>query len=430
VRLLDEQGTSLVTFDQLAEIHLPHADPWQAYVEQLAQLSPDLRPWLVRVQTIDGLRVTASLARSSWRASDPPEPANARLVVQPAWSLDPLSIACGSIVQATFFAPDEVPLGSIEPSKVVQRSTLAGGWRRVSVDTNIQGGSLRGGTRPFGWGLGVHAYSELEFPLADFATSFSTRLGLDELAGSGGCVKASVALDSNTDGGKRRELFASPPIVGSSEPLATGDLSLAHAKQATAKLVLIVDPLEHERPQGADPLDIRDVFDWFEPIVKLDPGGLREALAAHRGQSLPAVAEWSLAGKADADWRIANSPRSRSDRSAGFRPMLELLAPHVTLSRKMRIDPMADELEWLVKLGPAHEEFGLTIELRAAGKQVDQLVLKPGEPMTDARRTSLKQFAGREVELQLELSAAKTPAVVDVERLRFVAAPASPPPGP
>ncbi|HEY5315141.1 MAG TPA: NPCBM/NEW2 domain-containing protein, partial [Pirellulales bacterium] len=192
VRLLEEQGTVLVTFDQIAELHFPLADPWSTYVGQLAILSPDAAAWLLQVETAAGLKATASTTRS--RFLHPPAAGGTGLLLQPAWCLDPLVVPCSGTSGWTFFAPDEVPLSSLVPRRAVQRAMLGAGWPQFAVDANVQGGPLRSGGEQFGWGFGVHAYSQLEFDLPPFARSFSVSLGLDETAGSGGCVQATVAV--------------------------------------------------------------------------------------------------------------------------------------------------------------------------------------------------------------------------------------------
>ena len=42
------------------------------------------------------------------------------------------------------------------------------------------------------WGFGVHAANELCFDLPDMVQAFHTRMGLDRIAGDGGCVRASI----------------------------------------------------------------------------------------------------------------------------------------------------------------------------------------------------------------------------------------------
>ena len=60
VALLLKDSTSEVKLSEIAEIHLPPIDPWQAYYEELAVLSPGCRSRLMRVETAWGLVATGS----------------------------------------------------------------------------------------------------------------------------------------------------------------------------------------------------------------------------------------------------------------------------------------------------------------------------------------------------------------------------------
>jgi hypothetical protein len=424
VRLLEEQGTALVPFDQIAELHFPLVDAWSSYVGQLAQLSPGATAWLVKIETAGGLAATSSTTRSRFLslaapAADGPAASatdGPSLWLQPAWSLDPLSVSCAGVRGWAFFAPDEVPLSSLQPRKAVQRAMLGAGWPQYTVDCNVQGGPLRSGGDAFGWGLGVHAYSELEFDLPAFARSFSASVGLDEAAGVGGCVKATVSVT----GPHAATLYASPTMIGSSQTIATGRLDLDGKLASGARLRLVVDPLSGARPPRADPLDIRDTFDWLEPLVRLDLVSLRRALADRYSEAVWQLAGWALQGESGRDWRVVNRPRSPTHIERGFRPMLELVASPLVLSRRVRLEAGRDQLEWLCRplLG---EAAACTVEVTVDGKRVDELRIAHDEQMSGPRRTSLAAFAGRQVELALTLTTSHGPLVIDWERLELVA---------
>ena len=63
VVLLLKDGTSEVKTSEIAEVHLPRIDPWQAYYRELAALSPACRLRLVRIETTGGLIATGSALR-------------------------------------------------------------------------------------------------------------------------------------------------------------------------------------------------------------------------------------------------------------------------------------------------------------------------------------------------------------------------------
>src|SRR5262249_28030344 len=148
---------------------------------------------------------------------------------------------------------------------------------------------MRCAEHAFGWGFGVHAYSELGFELPPGARVFRTQYGLDRAAGSGGCVRAAVFAGPASG----RPLYSSDHVIGSSKSFDTGSLSL----QGASQLSLVVDPAQNDRPAGADPFEIRDIFDWLQPVVELDPEALRAELE-RRGDSLL----WSWPG-----WTLADA---------------------------------------------------------------------------------------------------------------------------
>ncbi|HLJ10762.1 MAG TPA: NPCBM/NEW2 domain-containing protein, partial [Planctomycetaceae bacterium] len=281
VRILLEEETREVPFGQIAELHMPRLDPWTTWFDQLAALVPDGAGFVMQIETGDGLRATASTARlAPATRGDGGNPDHWYHGVQPAWSLEPLWLKHRAIRLRRFFLPQEVPLTAIEPLRAIQKSNLAGGWS-WQLDRNVQSGPLRCADRSFGWGFGVHAYSELAFDLPDAARVFRTHFGLDRLAGQGGCVRAAVFAGEPST----HPLYRSDALVGSSKVHETGRLPLDGASQLT----LVVDPAHDDRPAGADPFEIRDTFDWLQPIVELDPEWLKSEL---RRRGTPAIVAW------------------------------------------------------------------------------------------------------------------------------------------
>ena len=65
VVLLLKAGTRTTPISDIAEVHMPRRDQWEAYYRQLAVLSPDLRTRLIRLETTDGLIATSSKAREA-----------------------------------------------------------------------------------------------------------------------------------------------------------------------------------------------------------------------------------------------------------------------------------------------------------------------------------------------------------------------------
>jgi len=323
VRLLLEDSIRRVALPDLAELHLPARDPWEVYFRHLAVLSPDLSAPLIRLETTTGLVLTGSMDRfQATRVGEPNTPSNWYHLVQPAWSPEPIWVPFRTIRMRWHIAPHEVPLTWADPCRAVQRSTIGypWPWRR---NRSVQGGRLIAGGRPAGWGLGVHARSELTFELPPFATSFRARVGLDLIAGRGGSARGLVHLDS----AEAKPLFRSPVLVGCDRVVDTGELKLPGAPGRPKRLVLVADAAHGDRPGGADPFDIRDELDWVEPIVRLDRAGLQAAVLRHAAAAIPAWRGWTVAGGGGAAiqtaWDTTDPARPRfvSVAAAGGKPL-------------------------------------------------------------------------------------------------------------
>jgi hypothetical protein len=197
------------------------------------------------------------------------------------------------------FAATEVPLSFAEPATVDRTATFGGSWT-WDRDRNVQGGPLSAKGMPYGWGFGTQASATLTFSLPAFATAFRTGAALDTAAGAGGCVKAAVHLGDAAS----QPLWRSDFLVGTREPADTGSLPLppATAGAAPRRLVIVADAAHEGRPDGADIHDIRDIFDWLDPVVSLAPEGLA---AAVRERLAATIAPWR-------DWEIGGQPVIRT----------------------------------------------------------------------------------------------------------------------
>ena len=169
------------------------------------------------------------------------------------------------------FAPTAVPLSRVRPVAAVSRSVL-GSVSPPRADCNVNGEALCSGGQRYGWGFGVHAYSELRFDLPAWATAFRSRVGLDGLVGPGGCVRARVFASSV----RTPPLYASGLLIGSDKTLDTGPLLLPAGGEGAKQLILQVDPAHRGRPAGADPFNIRDMLNWLDPELELDAAALRK----------------------------------------------------------------------------------------------------------------------------------------------------------
>jgi hypothetical protein len=193
------------------------------------------------------------------------QPETWRHSVYPTWSLDPLWARFDSIKTRSRFTAHELPLTWLSPTKVDQRSSLGPSWT-WQRDRNVLRQQLRSNNNAYGWGFGVHGDSQLQFELPLTATSFRTQIGLDDLVGTGGCVRASIYLNSVDS----EPLFRSDMLIGSRRVIDTGWLQLPVPFAAPRTLILVTDSAHQNRPPHTDPLDIRDHLNWLEPLLKLD----------------------------------------------------------------------------------------------------------------------------------------------------------------
>jgi S1-C subfamily serine protease len=398
-RILQESGTRKASFGEIAELHLANRDPWQSYYDELAAVNPDLQARMLQVETSGGLIATASTAR--FDAHDGGDGNNSDRwlhALQPAWSLDLLWVRRSTIWIYRSFVPHQVPLSRIAPSRIQARGLLGGAWP-WQANRSVEGGLLQSGKQGFGWGLGVHAFSQLHFPLPAAVQKFRTRVGLDETAGGGGCVRVRVY------GGSMGEppLYESPFMVGSDKTLDVGPLPLKGPAQGQKELILQVDPAHDGRPPGADPFDVRDMLDWLEPELELDPAALKaEVGRPHRVD--PASWEgWQVLVEKDAAIGAANVfDKSGPDRGAFLTTIRAEKQPFV-LRRMLQVEP---DQHWLLISASLHANSGDNpkLQVRIDGRPMAEYMVPVSpnprsEPVLMA--FPLSQFQGHAILVEL-----------------------------
>ncbi len=378
--VLSADGRERIGFGELAELHLPQRAFWQSYLEELATLSPDGQAQLLRVETTDGLRATSSLARTRVHTSgNQKDPTRWFHGLQPAWSLDMLWLPHAEIWLRCLSPCNEIPLSRFPPAGDSLDQPPHGSSRTGYADRNVRGGPLASGGQEFGWGLGVQADSRMAFDLPPIAESFQTSLGLDRIAGIGGCIRATVAMrlggakDPGSGGpadDKKREteLFASPLLVGSQQVVDSGLLPLPGT--APKRLVLSVDMAHYDRPAGADPLNIRDMADWLDPVVRVPMAALRAEIRQHLVTRFAAWNGWSLE-LPEGDVPDSEVWEEPSPSTGGFVPLLRTTAGPLVLRRQVVLGP---DDHWLV----------VAASRPSAGPEVMLQVAINGEMVTDA----------------------------------------------
>ena len=289
VRLLTEDGARRAVFGEMAELHLPRKDFWESYFDELALGATDLEKPLLQIETVDGVRVTASLSRFSAKEASPGENSPRWYhALQPAWSLSLLWIPHRTIFCYRSFAPHQVPLSRIIPVKAVFSHAI-GGPGHWQVDRSIAGKRLSCGGQTGGWGFGLHASAELHFPMPNGARKLRSWFGIDSTVGDGGCVQLRILWGDS--GGQA--LYESPVIVGSKEMLDTGELALP-SSGTTRVLIVQFDAVARDAPESADPFNIRDMCNLSDPFVELDREELARQVAARSPMAIAAWRSWDV----------------------------------------------------------------------------------------------------------------------------------------
>jgi len=364
LRLLTDNGLVRVSLADVAELHFPLADFWETYLRSLAMLSPRMQHSLVRVKSRGGAVVTGSTRtfRAAARGAEH-DSENWYQMLQPAWCLDPLWFRFRDIARWQFFRPDEVPLSLLSPSRAQRDAFLSRGWA-WKRDASVQGGRLQRGGRRYGWGLGVHATSRLWFALPPFARGFKAAVALDVAARNGGCVRA--ALYQHQVNG--RPLYRSELLIGSKHLAETGLVELRD-DQPRDHLILEIDAAAHDHPAGADPLDIRDMANWLEPILLLQRDALQREVAQRLPTALPSWQSWQVDRQSEAAAETVLERDAGNDGHAGYRTLLQITGSPLTLHRIPPLNPAEPWLLLQVRRLSGTEKHG-TIEVRIDEKSV------------------------------------------------------------
>jgi hypothetical protein len=305
--VLTSGGIVEAAFSDLADVVFPNVDVIAAVTDDNLWAGGTSGTAIGRFQTAGGAVVTAA------RVSREQEQTRRRgrvtntvfYYAQPAWADEPLAIPEQEIVCCGYRAADEAPLTLFPGKTVAGRGPL--GWPGASSAGDERRGLLAAANRESDVGLAVHAPAELAFDLPASAVSLELVVGLDQSAGTGGCVRCKVVSEQPDTG---TALWDSGVMQGADGAKVSGPIDL----RGVHRLRLVTETAHDDRPPGADPFDIRDDVVWLEPLVKLDlaAGGVAgRALAV-----LPGATDWQPVGDG---WhqratgiRSCHSPRERS----------------------------------------------------------------------------------------------------------------------
>lgn len=439
VRLLLDAAVEQVAFHQLKELHLAQQPAWDAYFEQLAILGSDQGTLIERVVTTEGLRATSTAARLQARWHHSHDVQNWYHGIQPAWAFEPLWVRFVTICQRRYHRPHEVPISRLhlEPLAGESRAGTPGalpvGADSLSLaaashwpwqlDRNVHGDRLRCAGQEFDWGVGVHAPCQLRFEIPSCAEEFVVRLGLDEsVGGRGGCVKASILQG-------QRSLYASGFLVGSRELQEPGPLKLLPTQPR--EVTLAVDACYGARPAGTDPLNIRDMLNWLEGTIVLDPAGLAQEVARRAGDVVPAWEGWQLepAGERDpaAVTLVATWDKITNPEQPAWRVQTQFRLPWTRLTRQVEVPPAGAALR-IEASQFAEQTTPAVIQVEVDGVVVGHFDVprRSSSGDVDPIVVPLEPYAGQKVELAIVPWPLGEKSLIDWRRINLVEMRAAP----
>lgn len=407
----DAPGTSsaavqTVPLAELAEIRFPDNEFWTDLVDTWSVLCPEGAGQIIRIETQDGLRATTSQTRFQARGlGDVGNPDNWIEVIRPAWCIDSLYIKHRNVTGWQFFEANQLPLSLLTPSRSEHRGMFSDSWNRAQTDRNVQGGLMSCGGRWWGWGFGVHASHDLEFTLPGVPTRFRTAFGIDGLAGTGGCVRATI-LDGTTH---LAPATWQTPIVGSQQFAACEWVNLPAGPRGTLRLSvdMVAEPAT-ESSAGTkgitvDPLDIRDLADWLEPELQLPADWMRDQIRTRSRQMHGLLGGWKMSGELGKDWSL----RNMVDGQAQPYPTVQLiLLPHpgpVTFDRTLRVT--ADRPFLAIPIFRTLEDTAsCRVDVRINNEAYIQTYLQTADQIArQPQLIDLTGFVGRDVAIQIKL---------------------------
>lgn len=397
VRMLTDDGSRRASFAEIAELHLPGKDFWESYYDELAVAATDLDKPLLQIETVDGLRITASLSRFAAKEASPGENSPRWYhALQPAWSLSLLWIPHRTVFFYRSFAPHRVPLSRISPVKAVF-THLIGAPRYWQVDRSVTGNRLTCGGQMGGWGFGLHASAELHFPMPYGARMVRSWFGIDSSAGDGGCVR--FRLFWGDTGGKA--LYESPVIVGSTELFDTGELTLPSS--GTARVLIVqFDAMPGDAPDAADPLNIRDICDLVDPFIELDREELTRQVSARSRLGIAAWRSWDVVPRTGGAVRLRTVyDETRPDRGLF---VTEALAEGGSIVLRQTATVPAD-CRWFVLGCNVRADYSdkIRLDVRVAGEPIASFEVPTGN-IRDERMLAIPidRFAGHRVSFEVE----------------------------
>ena len=407
VTLLTTDGIKELSFADLAEIHFPKLDPWTSYYEQLAVLTPQLTSRLMQVETADGSRWTTSGERFQARHhGDRNRPEQWLQFLQPAWSLDPVWIRYRTIRTWNFHAATDVPMSNLLPVDVKREAVFGSGWN-WRTNQNVQRGPLQSAALEFGWGFGVQATCDLTFEWPEAARAWRTQFGLDRTAGSGGFARLAFSV------GNGQPIGPQPNLQGSQFVGDTGWLTLPSLPTEQRRLLLHAGMAHTDRPPQADPFDVRDAVNYYEPEFRLDPAALATEVSSRVAARVNGLHGWTLSPDDAHSLKLVNTFDATYARDPQFRLTTGTKDRFYNLHRKLKVGP---QQRWLSIVASRFADATTTaIQVRLDDRTVGEfdVPVRNGQSDPDPILIPVAEFQGKTIPLELVIFPTDEKSVVD-----------------
>ncbi len=398
VRVLVQGQILSLALKDLAEVDLPAADLVHLVLAQNAYPGPRADGLIGRLRASNGAALTfrSDMLRPLAIQTGAGHHAKSSLAcvqVQPGWALEPLTLPVDEVAVSDYWRPTDVPL-SLLPARTLQEKSYTGylwHWRR---NLDVRGGLLEVGRMSADLGVGMHSLSQVAFTLPPSAQAFWSIVGLARDVGSGGCVNLQVTPDDPGHAPLWRRDF----VRGTDGPIVVGPVPLP---QAAGQMVLSVGFADHNRPQGADPMDIRDRVNWLMPLVEIDRAVLPQPQQDWR-YYLPVLDDWqpgvdlAQVGRLGVNWD-----------PSGRRWEMTLDTAHGGYQLTRRIEVLSPDAALGLTVARTGEGAAPILTLQVAGSTAapQQLDTRSAQPGADATVSwPLRDFVNKTINLVLTVS--------------------------
>ena len=146
---------------------------------------------------------------------------------------------------------------------------------------------------------------------------------------------------------------------------------------ATGRLILQVDTAATDRPPGADPLDIRGVLDWLEPMVELDPQTLDAEVLRRGPAAIPAWQNWKVFSGDSETVRLVSHWDRPGREDAAYRLMAVVGQQPLRLVGQLIVRPYRDRLLLAVSRPQSGRPGKLQLEVRVDGQSLGRFDIPP-----------------------------------------------------